>query len=71
MIVLDQNILEIEPAKIGDTKVLLTVLDGRVVFESSEDPIGEAAIESSFDVDLDFGNEGAGTQHGRWHGHRH
>ncbi|MEJ2136073.1 MAG: amidohydrolase [Desulfofustis sp.] len=71
MIVLDQNIFEIEPTKIGETKVLQTVLDGKVVFELSKDPIGEAAIESSFNVDLDFGSEGAGTQHGRWHGHRH
>jgi predicted amidohydrolase YtcJ len=36
-------------------------------FEASNDPVGEAAIESSFDVDLDFGSEGGGTQHGRWH----
>jgi hypothetical protein len=71
MIVLDQNIFEIEPTKIGTAKVLRTVLDGRVVFEASKDPVGEAAIESSFNVDLDFGDEGAGTQHGRWHGHRH
>ncbi|QQO56863.1 MAG: amidohydrolase family protein [Thiohalocapsa sp. PB-PSB1] len=67
MVVLDQNLFEIEPTKIGATKVLKTVLDGRVVFEASNDPIGEAAIESSFDVDLDFGSEGGGTQHGRWH----
>jgi hypothetical protein len=71
MVVLDQNIFEIDPTQIGETKVLQTVLDGRVVFESSKDPIGEVAIESRFDVDLDFGSEGAGTQHGRWHGHRH
>jgi predicted amidohydrolase YtcJ len=59
MIVLDQNILAIEPAQIGNTKVLQTVLGGEVVYDASIDPSGEDAIEAKFDVDLDF-EEGAG-----------
>jgi len=33
IIVLDQDLFEIPPAKIQDTKVLLTVMDGKVIFE--------------------------------------
>ncbi|HBG74830.1 MAG: hypothetical protein A2X25_06920 [Chloroflexi bacterium GWB2_49_20] len=34
-IVLDRNIFEIDPMEIPETKVLMTVLDGQVVFESA------------------------------------
>ncbi len=36
MIVLDQNLFEIPPEQIGDTKVLLTLLEGKVVHESDQ-----------------------------------
>jgi len=33
LVVLDQNLLDIPPGKIRDTNVILTVVDGRIVFE--------------------------------------
>ncbi|OUO87549.1 amidohydrolase [Gordonibacter sp. An230] len=33
LVVLDQNILEVDPEKISDSKVLYTVSDGRIVYE--------------------------------------
>jgi predicted amidohydrolase YtcJ len=65
LVVLDQNIFEIKPTQIGATKVVQTVVGGKVVYDASKDPLGEQAIEDKFNVDLDF-EEGAG-QHGRWH----
>jgi hypothetical protein len=65
-IVLDQNTLDIEPTQIGNTKVLQTVLGGKVVFDASEDPSGEEAIEDEYDIDLDF-EEGAGKGMHQWH----
>jgi len=33
-VVLDQDILTIDPVKIKDTKVILTVLDGEIIYDS-------------------------------------
>jgi predicted amidohydrolase YtcJ len=67
MIVLDKNILDIPPTEIGSTRVLQTIVNGKVVFDRGSSPADEGAIERSFSVELDFGNVGAGTSHGRWH----
>jgi hypothetical protein len=54
--------------------VLQTLLGGKVVYDASEDPRGEEAIEDKFDVDLDF-EEGAGGGCCKWdwfdHDHDH
>jgi predicted amidohydrolase YtcJ len=68
MIVLDQNILAIEPTQIGNTKVLRTLVGGQVVFDATEDPRGEEAIENEYGIDLDF-EEGAGKGMCQWHNH--
>ena len=74
MIVLDQNIFAIEPTQIGSTKVLRTLVGGKVVYDASKDPLGEQAIEDKFGVDLDF-EEGAGAGCCKWdwfeHDHDH
>ena len=38
LIVLDQNLFEIPPEQIAKTKVLLTMIDGNVVYQESEFP---------------------------------
>jgi hypothetical protein len=68
MIVLDQDIFAIEPTQIGHTKVLQTLVGGKVVFDASEDPLGEEAIEAEFGIDLDF-EDGAGHGMCQWHDH--
>ena len=70
MIVLDQDIFAVEPTQIGSTKVLQTLVGGKVVYDASEDPFGEEAIEDEFGVDLDF-EEGAGHGMCQWHDHDH
>jgi len=57
MIVLDQNLFEVPVEKIDSTKVLRTVFNGEVVFDSNSSPIGELAIEKRYDVDLDFSGD--------------
>jgi len=57
MIVVDQNLFDIPATKIGATKVLLTVLDGRVVFDAASSPASEKAIEEKFGVELDLSGE--------------
>ena len=54
MIILDKNILEIPATEIGTTKVLTTLLDGKVVFDRNKDPKGEEAIEASTGVNFDL-----------------
>ena len=34
-VILDQDILTIEPVKIKDTKVLMTVLDGEIIYTAN------------------------------------
>jgi predicted amidohydrolase YtcJ len=69
MIILDQNILEIPPPEIGATKVLFTLLDGKVVFAHSDSPVDEDAIEENYGIELDFDTSGVGSPHGQYHGH--
>jgi cytosine/adenosine deaminase-related metal-dependent hydrolase len=57
MIVLDRNLFETPPTEIGATNVKLTVFDGEVVFDASQDPVGEEAIEEQYDVELDLDGE--------------
>ncbi|MBT8421050.1 MAG: amidohydrolase family protein, partial [Gammaproteobacteria bacterium] len=54
MIVLSHNLFEIPETEIDSTKVLLTLFDGKVVFDAGSSPVGETAIEKRYDVDLDF-----------------
>ena len=59
MVVLNQNLFKIPVEQIDSTKVLLTIFNGKVVFDNNSSPEGEAAIEKHFNVDLDFsGNQG-------------
>jgi hypothetical protein len=66
MIMLDKNIIEVPPTEIGSAKVLLTLVDGKVVFDRTKDPADEEAIEKATSVELHFDDEGSGTPHGHW-----
>ena len=44
MIVLDRNLFEIRPDRIGDTQVLLTLLGGKAVYESDELSVAATAF---------------------------
>jgi len=57
IIILDQNLFEIAAEKISSTKVLKTLLAGKVVFDSSGDPIDENSIEEKYGLELDFSGE--------------
>jgi hypothetical protein len=46
------------------------LVGGKVVYDASEDPLGEEAIEDEFGVDLDF-EHGAGHGMCQWHDHDH
>ena len=70
MIVLDQDIFAVEPTQIGSTKVLRTLVGGKVVYDASKDPLGEQAIEDKFGVDLDFAY-GTGAGRRKWDDHGH
>ena len=66
MIVLDRNLFEIPDTEISECKVVLTVFNGKVVFDASGSPIGEEAIETQFNVQLDFTGK-AGHPCCEWH----
>jgi predicted amidohydrolase YtcJ len=66
LIVLDQNLFEIPPTEIGSTRVLLTVLDGKVVFDASDDPADKGSVEAAHSVELDFEEGGSGSPHGQF-----
>ena len=57
MIVVDQNLFDIPAEKIGASKVLLTLLDGRVVFDATSSPASQEAINEKFGVELDLSGE--------------
>ena len=57
MIVLDQNLFEIPETQIGATHIQLTIFDGEIVFDASEDPVGEEAIEEEYGVELELDGE--------------
>ena len=48
MIVLDRNIFEIDPLEIGATRVLTTVLGGRVVYDATRDDTPDVIDESEY-----------------------
>jgi len=54
MIVIDQNLFDIPKTKIDSTKVLMTVFDGKVVYDFNSSPISEAEIEKRYKTMLDF-----------------
>ncbi len=57
IIILDKNLFEIPVEEISSTKVLKTILAGRVVFDSSSDPNEEDGIEKKYGLDLDLSGE--------------
>jgi predicted amidohydrolase YtcJ len=57
IIVLDQNLFEISVEEISSTKVLKTVLAGKVVFDSFHDPIEKGGIEEKYGLELDFSGD--------------
>ena len=57
IIILDQNLFEIPVEKISSTEVLKTILAGKVVFDSSNDPHEEDGIEEKYGLDLDLSGE--------------
>jgi len=48
LIVLDRNLLEIDPSQIGATKILRTVLGGRVVYDAERDQAPDVIDESEY-----------------------
>ena len=57
MIVLDRNLFEIPATEIGTTRVLRTIFNGSVVFDSSSDPASEESLQEQYEVDLDLEGE--------------
>ena len=66
MIVLDKNLFEIPVEKIDTTQVLLTVFDGKLVFEAGVSPDEEKEIEEHYGVALDFTGD-CGHPGCEWH----
>ncbi len=66
IIVLDKNLFEIPPEEIHSTKVLITVFDGEVVYDSAKGPANEESIESEYGIVLDFSGEN-GYPGCEWH----
>jgi len=56
-IVLDKNLTEIPPEEIDSTKVLVTVFDGKVVYDAAKGQASEESVEIKYGVDLDFSGE--------------
>lgn len=54
MIILDKNIVDIPAKEISSAKVLVTLFDGKVVYDASKDPSDEEAIEKKHGLELDF-----------------
>ena len=52
--------------KSGRHAFLLTVLDGKVVFDGSEDPADMNSVEEAHGVELDFEEGGSGSPHGQF-----
>jgi predicted amidohydrolase YtcJ len=63
MIVLDRDIFSLPPEEIGSTKVLRTLLSGKVIFDASIDPATEEAIEVQHDVELETHSESHKSVH--------
>jgi predicted amidohydrolase YtcJ len=54
LVVLDKNLFDIPATEISSAKVVLTIFDGKVVYDAGIDPTGEEAIEKATGVELDF-----------------
>lgn len=54
MIVLDKNLFKIPVTDISKAKVQLTVFDGNVVYDVTQDPTGEEAIGDVHGIELDL-----------------
>jgi predicted amidohydrolase YtcJ len=54
MVVLDKNLFDIPATDISSSKVMLTVFDGKVVYDVATGPTGEEAIEKETKVQLDL-----------------
>jgi predicted amidohydrolase YtcJ len=57
MIVLDKNLFEIPETEIASARVQLTIFDGKVVYDATEDPTGEEAIENQYQVELELSGD--------------
>lgn len=57
LIILDKNLFEIPVEEISTTKVLKTILAGRVVFDNTKDPNDESSIEKIYQLDLDLSGD--------------
>jgi len=57
LIILDKNLFEIPVEEISTTKVLKTILAGRVVFDNTVDPSDEGSIEKKYELDLDLSGD--------------
>ena len=66
MIVLDKNLIENPPEGIDSTKVLVTIFDGKTVYDVAKSPANEDSIETEYAVDLDFSGEN-GYPRCDWH----
>jgi hypothetical protein len=66
MIVLDKNLFDIPATEISSTKVLLTIFDGKTVYDAASDPKGEEAVEKKYELELDFSGD-SGHPGCTWH----
>jgi hypothetical protein len=60
LIVLDRNLFEIEPAKVSEVRVLLTLLEGREVYRAEE--VGGRGGKASAGPQVKSGKASAGPQ---------
>jgi len=58
MIILDKNLFEVPVIDIGSAEVLLTIFDGRVVYDVATSSTGEDDIEKDYGVELDLSEGG-------------
>lgn len=70
MIVLDRNLFDLPANEISESKVLLTMLAGELVFDANSSPSGEEEIEKRYDVELDFSGA-TGHPCCEWHRRQH
>jgi len=57
MIILDQDLFKIPIHKISSSKVLRTIVGGKVVYDAENDPSTEETIEKEYGIDLDLTGE--------------
>lgn len=66
MIILDQNLFDIPAHKISSTKVLRTIVGGKIVYDAANHPSEEEAIEKKYNVSLDLSGS-SGYSGCEWH----